>query len=162
MMTIPTTGLIERQFSRQVQKPIAITMDSFSMIAKEIQAPMLQETPMQWTRNVQMPAIISTEGLISRTALDKMTRTMTHEMTRTTTPSVPTIPFIPTSTFRIPALDLGGGGYGGESFGKVISRKKKTKYTPSFAASIFQIYGKRKPDITGMRLRPIPKGFRWW
>ena len=61
--------------------------------------------------------------------------------------------------FGLPKLGLGVGGQLGKLF---KSAKQFTKYTPSYTAFKFKIFGPKPKGIeTGLRLRPIPRGFTW-
>ena len=62
----------------------------------------------------------------------------------------------PPFVFNPPAVDFGSIG------GKVKSGKRRSKYTPSFGALVFNVRGKQPKGMeTGARIRPITKGFKW-
>lgn len=45
---------------------------------------------------------------------------------------------------------------------KVKGRKRRSKYTPSYEALLLNVSGKQPRGIeTGLKLRPIPRGFKW-
>ena len=83
-------------------------------------------------------------------------------------------PKLMTPSFAMPTITptIGGGGgggiippftfgdLGGMGFGKVKGRRQPVKYTPSLKALLFNIKGaKPRGAETGLRLRPITKGF---
>ena len=66
------------------------------------------------------------------------------------------------NTFFIPPFKLPPGF--GEDIGSrpIRGKKRRSKYTPSFDALLFNIRGKQPKGIeTGLRTRPIPKGYKW-
>lgn len=88
-----------------------------------------------------------------RTIINEIGGTPTPSVTSVKTPStfIPIIPFIPSGEFS-----------GGLSKRK-IRGKRKYKYTPSYEALVFNITGSKPRGVeTGARVRPIPKGFKFY
>lgn len=105
----------------------------------------------------------SISGQVSR----QSTKTITTTTTVTTTPTVPISPptfdFPPVSTvtpFPLLLKPFAGFSTGARSR-KIKGKKRRGKYTPSYEALVFNIKGKQPKKITGLEVRPIPKGFTW-
>lgn len=114
--------------------------------------------------SVARPLTIPRQG--QPTAIIPFTPTITRQINilrpgsppgYTETPIKPVVPpIIP--PFKFPSLDLSTG-----ISKRRIGVRRYRRYTPSFSALIFKIRGSKPKGVeTGLRLRPIPRGFKWF
>lgn len=161
----------------KVVPTLAISMTKTSTIQKAITFPKIIPT----MRTMMMPTLIeipkisiaelprtniiskitSTSVLMEKTAITPITSTMTKPITPqiiTDIITIPKIPVMPLITW--PMFGGGGGDFGFPKRRK--SRRRKYAYTPSLWAFAFGIRGKKPKGIeSGLRFRPITKGWSW-
>jgi len=171
---VKTFAGVQELQSKTLLKPVAFT----ALTSKSASASAYKVTPTSQNRMLTR--------LDSRTLLSPATSTITRQtpgqmnkltpVTATITTPIVTTPLINTPTtytppfvpplaplspyipFAIPFIPGGDFSFGGAN---IIRRgKRRSKYTPSFEALVFNIKGKAPKGIeTGARIRPIPKGY---
>ena len=137
-------------------------------IQKHIAIPKIDTIQKPTQTQIKIPKVIPVRKTLlrqsSRTALDfktnfgaSLTTLKAPTTIRTPTTRIPITTPIP--IFPIPFIAGGGRSMG---MGKVGSPASSTRYIPSFSALFFKIRGKApKGQPTGLRFRPITKGFKF-
>jgi len=115
---------------------------------------------LQGRAQIQTPTQITEQRQITTPLLEQLQKTITPQ-TQINIPRV-IIPFIEVPIIYLPNLNFPGIFDFGMGRNKIKGKMIK-KYTPSYAAVMFNIHGKAPKGIeTGLRLRPITPGFSWY
>ena len=140
------------------QKEVFMQTSDLVQRFKQVSLPKIETIAMpkmkSLTRVIPITAQIPKQGLKQKQILKQMGIT-------TTTPQPPSVSMIPTTPFipffPISLPPLGAGGRLGKRRVKI---RRVVKYVPSYSAMIFKIFGKKPKGVeTGLRVRPIPRGF---
>lgn len=116
-----------------------------------IQAPIQIQLPIQ--ANIQLPAQV-------QLPIQKQIQQQVNKITGGNAPTINPNINIPINTkIPKPQINLPLGLDAGGLKKKRIKVRKVVRYTPSYSAVIYRIFGKQPKGVeTGLRLRPIPKG----
>jgi len=157
------TALLSRNsaklVSSQIESQVPSMKTTYSMVSvtKETsvfasgQVPRFAQTPSQ----IQSPFQVQTPTLIQSQA----TAQSTQQQSRMIYTFAETVPFIPPTLFPT-KLPIGFGEINRTR--KIKGKKQRKKYTPSYESLVLNIRGKQPKGMeTGVRIRPIPKGFKW-
>jgi len=167
-VTSITSGLKTSVTTEQRQKliPSLISPQLSELKIKGIFAPPVittLTTPSERTGFGLVPAITPASALVSEQATKQISQPKLISGLTNIIPPVFTIPTIfTTPTFGFPYFQFPSLGFEERLPARKYKGRQRKKYTPSFGALVFKKFGKMPKGIeTGLRTRPITKGFKW-